>query len=379
MLTPIGWINGLSSVLILIFGCASGLFFIYQSRRTNAKLLFHAGIMLIFAFLAYSGSVIDFIAILLTNENIDNSFGIVGILNFSLIFIGGPFFLYFNSELVIPGKNKIKYLVASYGIITAFLIDLFIFLGGITNSSNILQPNYNFTFIYPENSGDDLIDANLTFGSPVFILAFAIGFVIMGYCGIGYLYKYFQSEGVVRKKFMLLFLAIFLYIPGLMIDNLIYLEAASIFPSLYGKISVLGCSLLWYFGLREEPAEPKKERFKKETQVEGELFRLYKRPSHITEEEVSVSKEKKICLVCKGKLAGFKLAFICPNCDTLYCENCARALSDLENLCWVCNNPFDESKPVKPYEKEKEVMEIEEQILRKSKEKQDSKSQKSIK
>ncbi|MHA1257821.1 MAG: DC1 domain-containing protein, partial [Promethearchaeota archaeon] len=90
---------------------------------------------------------------------------------------------------------------------------------------------------------------------------------------------------------------------------------------------------------------------------------IFTKPELVTEEEVSVSKEKKICIVCKRKLAGFKLAFICRECDTLYCEKCVRTLSKLENACWVCNAPFDETKPVKLPKKEKEeitVQDIEE-------------------
>ncbi|MCK4383934.1 MAG: L-2-amino-thiazoline-4-carboxylic acid hydrolase, partial [Candidatus Lokiarchaeota archaeon] len=49
----------------------------------------------------------------------------------------------------------------------------------------------------------------------------------------------------------------------------------------------------------------------------------------ITEEEVTYFKEKKICLVCKGNIKGFN-NYICPKCEVLYCENCARALIDLE-------------------------------------------------
>ncbi len=39
-------------------------------------------------------------------------------------------------------------------------------------------------------------------------------------------------------------------------------------------------------------------------------------------------------------------------CDSAYCEKCARALTDLENVCWVCDAPFDISKPTKPYKEE---------------------------
>ena len=76
------------------------------------------------------------------------------------------------------------------------------------------------------------------------------------------------------------------------------------------------------------------------------------RPSQITEEEVSISKEKKICLVCKGKLGG--LNYLCAECGAFYCVNCSEALSNAENACWVCSKPFDESKPSKPYKDEKE-------------------------
>ncbi len=69
----------------------------------------------------------------------------------------------------------------------------------------------------------------------------------------------------------------------------------------------------------------------------------------VTEENVAISEEKKICLVCKGEVLGF--SFICK-CGATYCENCARALTNLENVCWACDVPIDYSKPVKPYKEE---------------------------
>jgi len=72
-------------------------------------------------------------------------------------------------------------------------------------------------------------------------------------------------------------------------------------------------------------------------------------PVFLTEEKVTIHKEKKICLVCRGEVLRF--TYICE-CDAIYCENCARALTDLENACWVCDNPIDYSKPVKLYKEE---------------------------
>lgn len=75
--------------------------------------------------------------------------------------------------------------------------------------------------------------------------------------------------------------------------------------------------------------------------------------TRIIEEKISVHKERKICLVCRGDVGGFM--FMCPNCDTIYCKNCAQALTDLENVCWNCSAPIDPSKPIRSYEKEEDL------------------------
>ncbi len=81
-------------------------------------------------------------------------------------------------------------------------------------------------------------------------------------------------------------------------------------------------------------------------------FVLYTRPNRITEEEVTFHFEKKICLVCKKKI--LKFTYICPECEIFYCMNCGQALANLENVCWVCNTPIDESKPSKPFDIEED-------------------------
>ncbi len=109
--------------------------------------------------------------------------------------------------------------------------------------------------------------------------------------------------------------------------------------------------------------------------VEGDIGvrGIFTKSEKITEEEVSISKEKKICLVCKGKVSGFE-TFLCPNCETFYCHKCARALIDLENACWACNAPIDKSKPIKlPEKEEKKVIVEEKNISKKGNKKQDNK------
>ncbi|MFX0101100.1 MAG: hypothetical protein ACFFCS_16110 [Candidatus Hodarchaeota archaeon] len=74
------------------------------------------------------------------------------------------------------------------------------------------------------------------------------------------------------------------------------------------------------------------------------LSTLFARPQKVTEEEISVSKDKQICLVCKVELQ--RDTYICPECKAFYCQQCSNALKGLENACWVCNTPFDPEKPV---------------------------------
>ena len=71
--------------------------------------------------------------------------------------------------------------------------------------------------------------------------------------------------------------------------------------------------------------------------------------TQITEDDFTIHKELKICLVCRGEIKGYMYAC---ECAANYCESCAQALENLENVCWACNAPMDKSKPVKHYEEE---------------------------
>ncbi len=120
-------------------------------------------------------------------------------------------------------------------------------------------------------------------------------------------------------------------------------------------IAIIYVYLMFYLFLRHLRSAMKLEREKPSDDKVPGLLEVFARPQHVTEEEVSISKEKKVCLVCKGKLGGFnRYIYMCPDCNAFYCEKCSKALSNLENACWACNSPIDPSKPVKPFEKEKE-------------------------
>ncbi len=127
--------------------------------------------------------------------------------------------------------------------------------------------------------------------------------------------------------------------------------------------SLIDCLELWE-QLKVSEA-PLSERFEL-AQISEQMKRMHRNlvvATQIIEEKVTISKEKKICLVCKGEVFGF--SYICK-CGANYCEHCARALSNLENVCWACDVPIDFSKPSKPYkEEEAERIDIQEKAKKK--------------
>jgi hypothetical protein len=76
-----------------------------------------------------------------------------------------------------------------------------------------------------------------------------------------------------------------------------------------------------------------------------DFIKIFTKPTTITVEEIELYREKGLCLVCKSKVSRFN--YICPKCNAFYCVKCSEALTNLENMCWVCETPFDDSKPVK--------------------------------
>lgn len=84
----------------------------------------------------------------------------------------------------------------------------------------------------------------------------------------------------------------------------------------------------------------------KETEPLKDFLTIFTKPQTISEEEVEKYIKERMCVVCKSKIARFNYA--CPECEVLYCLRCSKALSNLENACWVCETPIDEEKPKLP-------------------------------
>jgi hypothetical protein len=329
-----GWINGITASFSFLLASGLGLGIIYQARKFDAKLLLLMGINIFITSFIWFEIFCDFLSIIITTDNLPNPYGLLG----PFYLMWGPLAflmaLYIGAKLF-SLKKKIYFLLP------------FLILGIIYEIVIFINPMGSFIFYTPTSPGENIILIDFVQFGVAFILNYL--FVIVGliFLGFGYLIKGVRSKGIIRKKFLLLSVGYFFFIvfPILAIfvrDSLVY----------FIRLGMASSFFFFYFGLKESPIEKEiKKPIKKELHIEESLFRLYEKPDQITEEEVTFHREKKICLVCKGNLS--RLNYICPKCNALYCSNCSEELSNLENSCWVCNEPFDETKPTKPYKEVK--------------------------
>lgn len=337
ILSQLGWIDAISITCFFLFNVMFGLYLVYKSRKTNAKLLLIVGLAIISIGFGKLHSVSDFIVILVTGRNLEVSIYLRILIHYTPPVFYGFFSIYIGIEILLK-KNKKYALLIVLIILTLLQIGFYI------------DPINQIDIIVPIPSGISLVEINLAFGSFVFILAIILGLLALGFSGFGLLFKSFQVEGLLKKKYLFLAIGVFLCIISLLLETI----TTELLFNIIFEIGQVISAFLWYLGLREEDVKIR-EKTKKDVSIEEGLFRLSKRPDNITEEEVTFHREKKICLVCKSRVAKFN--YICPMCDVLYCMNCAQALTNLENVCWVCDSPIDDSKPVKVSPKSEDIIE----------------------
>jgi len=218
---------------VFVFSCLFGLFFVYRARKLNANLLLYLGFTYFFAGLVYFGDVLDFVTILITGTNIDNSSGIIGLINW-MWFPGAILCaVYIGGELLTPSK---KWYVVSIYIILAIIFEIFLFI----------DPAGSVTYSNPTVPGEDLINDNLVEDSIVFFIALIFLLSVIIFLGVGFLIRAIQSKGDIRKKFAFLSVAAFVYTVGGILDGLF---SPGIILILI-RSAMIGSSALFYLGLR---------------------------------------------------------------------------------------------------------------------------------
>ncbi|MFX0042392.1 MAG: hypothetical protein ACFE8L_05735, partial [Candidatus Hodarchaeota archaeon] len=192
MVSPDGWIDGITASGVVVFGIIFGLFFFYVSRKRKAKLLFYLGLANLLAGLMFLGVFLDFLLVVFTENNIDNTNGLVGILSyiwFAPVVITAMFI---GAELIAP---KMKWYIVSIIAIVSIVFEIVIFM----------DPLEAFFFDPPTTDPPEtLIDYNVNLDTLAGLLVGSLLLSILIFLGIGFIYKAIQSTGEIKRNFYLL-------------------------------------------------------------------------------------------------------------------------------------------------------------------------------
>ena len=229
-----GWIDGITASGVVIFGIIIGFFFFYQSRKRNAKLLTYLGLANLFAGLMFSGVFLDFLFVLIIQQNIVNN-GIVALISyiwFAPVIISA---MYIGAELIAP---KIKKPILIIVLIISIFFEIVIFF---------IDPGNSFNFIpsIPDPPTINLIDYNVNLLTLAGMLMGGLLLLVIVFLGLGFLYKAIQSSGVIRKNFLLLSagsisFCIFGLLEGLTAPGILVI---------FVRLGYVSSFILMYFGL----------------------------------------------------------------------------------------------------------------------------------
>ena len=233
MLILEGWIDGITASGVVIFGIIFGLFFLYKSRKSGARILTILGVVNILAGLMYLGVFTDFLVVLVTGSNLDNTYGLVGILSYIWFAPVMILAIYIGVELLTPKK---KWYFMILVIILSVVFEIFFFL----------EPLDTFNFVDPVILGETLIDYNVKMDSPAGIIMAVLLLTVLIILGFGFLIKSIKSSGELRKRFFLLSMGsicfcIFGLLEGLTAPGLMVI---------FVRIGSLTSFWLMYFGLK---------------------------------------------------------------------------------------------------------------------------------
>ena len=351
-LSVFGWIDGISATFVVVSGFIMATFIFYKWKISKIRMHFYTGLILLFAGLSYSGVFLDFIAVLLTGNNINNVNGEVAILSYIWFPPILTLAIIVFADILIPKKKS-------------YIASVYILISVLFYVSILTDPYGSFNFGYPKNPGEELIDYNVNMFSLAGICIIIYQLSILLIIFLGFLPKSLKAKLIIRRKFFTIIIGMLtIIISGLFESWMILGMVIIIIRACY----ILGF-YIWYLGLqpvkdylilaRKDEATEDSENKDNITFIAEKLGIDIIKPDILTEEEIAFYKEKTLCLVCKKDLSRFTSIFICSECKSLYCQKCAHALTELENVCWACNTPIDENKPIKHIMKKEEDLDIE--------------------
>ena len=194
MVSLVGWLNGLSLVILLIFEVLFGLYLIINSLKTKAKRLKIVGITLCFVGLAHTECSVNFVYYLITSGNLyDTSAGFF-LFNSTMVGFEVFFGMYPCIKINIEGNRKKFFIIFDF--IKAFFFFFFLIFD--------LEDNYT-VFIPPVGSPTEgSMIWNTRLRTPLSLILVVWMGLILYLLIYGSFRKALSSDGVIRKKYFLL-------------------------------------------------------------------------------------------------------------------------------------------------------------------------------
>jgi hypothetical protein len=231
MVSPIGWLIGLTATAVIISGCFFGLLSLYHARKLEARLLAIAGLTMIFTGLLYLGPLIEFLSVLLTGKNLEPN-KLLSLLSYTWVAPGLIFAMYLGAELMMPKK---KWIIVGIYAVLGVIFELYLWLDTAAAFSYDLG-----------TPGEDLLDASFNRMHPTFILIAVFLISVFVFNGIGFLLKAYQTTGEIRKKFLYLGIGFIIFAVSGIFDSLV----APGIGLLFARMGMLIYAFLVYMGVK---------------------------------------------------------------------------------------------------------------------------------
>ncbi|UCC20442.1 MAG: hypothetical protein JSV62_03900 [Promethearchaeota archaeon] len=225
----LGFLDGITALIVVLTGSTFGLFSLYKAVKLKAKLLGISGLCLFCIGFLLLGPTVDFITILITNNNIE-LLVLYGLLSYSWAAPLTIFGLYIGGELLLPTK---KWIIVTFYLVLAVIYEVIIFYFAFTT------PEAIFSFPNPLPNGTALLNTGVKLGSITFILM--IFFLVSGliFNGVGFLNKGIKASGDLRKRFLYLSLGWIIFIICGAFDGLFDPGIITVFVRIAWAVSIV--------------------------------------------------------------------------------------------------------------------------------------------
>jgi len=212
MVSPTGWLDGLTASGIILSSVIFGLLSLYKAKKLHAKLLAIAALTMFFVGCLWLGPFVDFIMVLFFNTNISPTW-YYSLLSYTNVAPALIFAMYLGGSLLAPKRKWI-------------IVGIYIILGVIFEYFLWLQNAQSFSYSTPLAGSGDLINAEFvrTYITFYFVVLFLVSALI--FLGIGFAIKAKQSTGELRKKFLYLSLGFIIFVACGALDSVVTLPVA---------------------------------------------------------------------------------------------------------------------------------------------------------